>query len=117
MINKNWNFYVSKVLSQSDEYHMGIIGEEKMCSKLGSMDSSSHQLMPCSNGFYQCFTPVYCNVGAERNGDKCTFAQDFAYTNYEITNEDYCNSLGYHLSSYSTAESMIPQLLLEKLVW
>ena len=118
-ITKNSIFYVFKVsgtLSQSDDYHVGIIGEDKMCSKLGSMDSSPDQLMSCSNGFYQCFTPIYCNVGAERNEDKCTFAQDFAFTNYEKSHEDYCNSLGYHLSSYSTTESMIPQLLQEKLV-
>ena len=103
-------------MSQSDDYHLGNYQMDQICSKLGSEDPSLTKPLSCSNGFYQCFTPIYCNVGAIKHGDTCTFAQDFAHTKYDLSIDEYCNSLGYHLPSLNTSDSMIPELLMQKLV-
>ena len=103
-------------MSQSDDYHLGSYQMEQMCSKLGSEDPTLAQPLPCSNGFYQCFTPIYCNVGAIKHGDICTFAQDFSHNEYDIGIDDYCNSLGYHLPSLPTSDSKIPESFIQKLV-
>ena len=103
-------------MSQSDDYHLGSYQMDQICSKLGSEDPTLAQPLPCSNGFYQCFTPIYCNVGAIKHGDICTFAQEFSHTEYDIGIDDYCNLLGYHLPSLSTSDSMIPESLMQKLV-
>ena len=103
-------------MSQSDDYHLGSYQMEQICSKLGSEDVTLAQPLPCTNGFYQCFTPIYCNVGAIKHGDICTFAQEFSHTEYDIGIDDYCNLIGYHLPSLSTSDSMIPESLMQKLV-
>ena len=95
---------------------MGINGEDSICSKIGSMDIVSSQPISCSHGFYQCITPIYCNVGAVKNGSSCTFAQDFSYTNYSLGIGEYCANFGYHLPSVTTIDSFVTQSLLEKLV-
>ena len=103
-------------MSQSDDYHLGNYQMDQICSKLGSEDPALAKPQSCSNGFYQCFTPIYCNVGAIKHGDTCTFAQEFAHIEYDLGIDEYCNSLGYHLPSLSTRDSMIPESLMQKLV-
>ena len=107
---------MSNPLSHTDDYYLGVNGTDTICSKLGSMVLETSQPMPCDYGFYQCFTPVYCNVGAIKNGDSCMFAQEFSYTNYSISNEEYCKSLGYDLPSVNTIESYVLPELFKNLV-
>ena len=95
---------------------MGMNGEDPICSKIGFIDLVSSQPIQCAHGFYQCITPIYCNVGAVKNGSSCTFAQDFSYTNYSLGIGEYCKNLGYHLPSVTTIDSFVTQSVLEKLV-
>ena len=77
---------------------------------------SDRKLMPCTEGIYQCFTPLPCSLGSLKTGSFCHFVQDLPDTESESSEEDYCHSFGYHLPTQTTDFQDTIKYLLEKLV-